>query len=73
MLFDSNLHIFPGKLKSRWMGRFTMYQVYPSGGVELLNSNRIQTLKVNGHCLKPYAVLVGPDNKELTLLKPKNP
>ena len=30
MFYDSKLHIFPGKLKSRWIGPFTIHQVYPN-------------------------------------------
>nr|CAN77500.1 hypothetical protein VITISV_032143 [Vitis vinifera] len=47
LLYDSRLHIFPGKLKSRWIGPFIIHQVHPSGVVELLNSNSIDTFKVN--------------------------
>ena len=72
MLYDSKLHIFSGKLKSRWIGPFTINQVYPNGAVELLRSNESQTFKVNGHRLKPYAVPFGPDKEELTLLEPQN-
>ena len=56
LLYDSKLHTFPRKLKSRWIGPFTIHQVYPNGAVELLSSNENQTFKVNGHRLKPYAV-----------------
>ena len=28
LLYDSRLHIFPGKLKSRWIGPFIIHQVY---------------------------------------------
>ena len=72
LLYDSKLHIFPGKLKSRWIGPFTIHQVYSNGAVELLSSNESQTFKVNGYRLKPYAVPFGPDKEELTLLKPQN-
>ena len=68
LLYDSKLHIFPGKLKSRWIGLFTIHQVYPNGAVELLSSNESQTFKVNGHRLKPYAVPFGPDKEELPSL-----
>ena len=70
LLYDSKLHIFPGKLKSRWIGPFTIHQVYPNRSVELLNSNESQTFKVNGHRLKLYAVPFGPDKEEFTLLEP---
>ncbi|RVW57865.1 Retrovirus-related Pol polyprotein from transposon 17.6 [Vitis vinifera] len=29
LLYDSRLHIFPGKLKSRWIGPFIIHQVHP--------------------------------------------
>ena len=70
LLYDSKLHIFLGKLKSRWISPLTIHQVYPNGAVELLSSNEIQTFKVNGHRLKPYAVPFGLDKEEVTLLEP---
>ena len=73
LLYDSKLHIFPRKLKSRWIGHFTIHQVYPNGAVEHLNSNESQTFKVNGHRLKPYAFPFGPDKEEFTFLEPPPP
>ena len=73
LLYDSKLHIFSGKLKSRWIGPFTIHQVYPNGAVELLSSNESQTFKVNGHRLKPYAVPFRPNKEEFTLLEPPPP
>ena len=35
LLFNSRLKLFPGKLKSRWSGPFTVIKVYPYGAVEL--------------------------------------
>ena len=67
MLYDSKLHILPGKIKSRWIGPFTIHQVFPNGAMELLNLNESQTFKVNGHHLKPYAVPFGLDKEELTV------
>ncbi|RVX04783.1 Pro-Pol polyprotein [Vitis vinifera] len=54
LLYDSKLHLFPGKLKSRWTGPFIIHEVQPNGVVELLNFNSTRTFKVNGHRLKPY-------------------
>ncbi|RVW62070.1 hypothetical protein CK203_064893 [Vitis vinifera] len=31
LLYDSRLHIFPGKLKSRWIGPFIIHQVHLNG------------------------------------------
>ena len=56
LLYDSKLHIFPGKLKSRWTGPFTIHQAYSNGAVEIKSSKDNRTFKVNGHRLKPYAV-----------------
>nr|CAN60792.1 hypothetical protein VITISV_015829 [Vitis vinifera] len=54
LFYDSRLHIFLGKLKSRWIGPFIIHQVHLNGVVELLNSNSTNTFKVNGHRLKPF-------------------
>ncbi|RVW51447.1 Retrovirus-related Pol polyprotein from transposon 17.6 [Vitis vinifera] len=55
LLYDSRLHIFPGKLKSRWIGPFIIHQVHLNGVVELLNSNGTDSLKsmviVSSHSL----------------------
>nr|CAN69105.1 hypothetical protein VITISV_000457 [Vitis vinifera] len=45
LLYDSKFHIFPGKLKSRWIGPFTIHQVHSNGVVELLNSNGTGSFK----------------------------
>ena len=46
LLYDSRLHIFPGKLKSRWIDSFIIHQVHLNGVVELLNSNSTNIFKV---------------------------
>ena len=71
LLYDSRLHIFPGKLKSRWIGPFTIHQVHLNGVVELLNSNGIDTFRVNGHRLKPFIEPVKPEKEEINLLEPQ--
>nr|GEV43187.1 reverse transcriptase domain-containing protein [Tanacetum cinerariifolium] len=53
LLFNSRLKIFPGKLKSRWSGLFTISQVYPYGTVELSQPDG-PNFKVNGHRVKNY-------------------
>ncbi|WJZ98605.1 hypothetical protein VitviT2T_017117 [Vitis vinifera] len=54
LLYDSKLHLFPGKLKSRWTGPFIIHEVHPNGVVEIVNPTGNQTFKVNGHRLKPF-------------------
>ncbi|RVW83471.1 Retrovirus-related Pol polyprotein from transposon 17.6 [Vitis vinifera] len=71
LLYDSRLHIFPGKLKSRWIGPFIIHQVHLNGVVELLNSNGIDTFRVNGHRLKPFIESFKPENEEINLLEPQ--
>ncbi|RVW25170.1 hypothetical protein CK203_112500 [Vitis vinifera] len=45
LMYDTRLHIFPGKLKSRWIGPFIIHRVYSNGVVELLNSNGKDSFK----------------------------
>ncbi|WKA10739.1 hypothetical protein VitviT2T_028296 [Vitis vinifera] len=71
LLYDSRLHIFPGKLKSRWIGPFIIHQVHLNGVVELLNSNGIDTFRVNGHRLKPFIEPFKLEKEEINLLEPQ--
>ena len=70
LLYDSKLHLFPGKLKSRWTGPFTIQEFYPNGLVDLFNSKDNKVFKVNGKRLKPYAVHHLVDKEEILLLDP---
>ncbi|KAL6348230.1 hypothetical protein AAG906_003096 [Vitis piasezkii] len=70
LLYDSRLHIFPGKLKSRSIGPFIIHQVHLNGVVELLNSNSTDTFKVNGHRLKPFIEPFKQDKEEVNHLEP---
>ncbi|XP_049406082.1 uncharacterized protein LOC125869668 [Solanum stenotomum] len=47
------LHLFPGKLKSKWTGPFRVTQVFPHGAVELENKEGTR-FKVNGQRIKVY-------------------
>ena len=70
LLYDSKLHLFPGKLKSRWIGPFTIQEVYLNGSVDLLNSKDNRVFKVNGQRLKPYAAQHLTDKEKISLLDP---
>ena len=70
LLYDSKLHLFPSKLKSRWIGHFTVHEVYTNGAVKLLNSKDNRVFKVNGQRLTPYAVPFIADKEELPFLEP---
>ena len=70
LLYNSRLRLFPGKLRSRWSGPFTIQKVFPHGAVEILNKNG-ETFKVNGQRLKPYlAHTIQASEKEVFLLEP---
>ncbi|GKB89081.1 reverse transcriptase domain-containing protein [Tanacetum coccineum] len=53
LLFNSCLKIFSGKLKTRWLGPFTITKVFPYGTIELSQPNG-PNFKVNGHRVKHY-------------------
>ncbi|XP_021721527.1 uncharacterized protein LOC110689106 [Chenopodium quinoa] len=53
LLFNSRLNLFPGKLKSRWRGPFTVKKVFPYGAIEISNDNG-EPFKVNGQRVKAY-------------------
>ena len=54
LLYSSRLHMFLGKLCSRWTVPFVVKVVYPYGAVEIKNSESGKTFKVNGQRLKPF-------------------
>ena len=70
LFYDSKLHLFPGKLKSRWTGPFIIHEVHPNGVVEIFNPTGNQTFKVNGHRLKPFIEPYSTDKEEINLLEP---
>nr|GFB15318.1 reverse transcriptase domain-containing protein [Tanacetum cinerariifolium] len=53
LLFKSRLKIFSGKLKSRWLGPFTISEIYPYGTAKLVHPDGCN-FKVNCHRLKHY-------------------
>ena len=52
-LFNSRLRLFPGKLKSKWTGPYTVTQLFPHGAVELETKEGVR-FKVNGQRIKIY-------------------
>ena len=70
LLYDSKLHLFSGKLKSRWTGPFTIQEVYLNGSVDLFTPKDYRVFKVNGQRLKPYGVQHSTDKEEIALLDP---
>ena len=64
LLFNSRLKLFPGKLKSRWSGPFTVVKVFPHGAVEVKSDDGV-TFKVNGQRLKLY---VGNEVRQMAII-----
>ncbi|KAM2168367.1 hypothetical protein ACFX1Q_037820 [Malus domestica] len=54
LLFNSRLRLFPGKLRSKWIGPFVISNVFVHGAVQIQSLKTGQGFKVNGHRLKPY-------------------
>ncbi|XP_062094020.1 uncharacterized protein LOC133800058 [Humulus lupulus] len=66
---NSRLRLFPGKLKSRWSGPYTVVKVFPYGSVEVVGKNG-SSFKVDGQWLKPYMGCPIDQAKLVILLKP---
>ena len=54
LLYNSRLHLFPRKLRSRWSGPFIVKHVYLYGAFDIENPKNDNVSKVNGHRLKAY-------------------
>ena len=70
LLYNSRLHLFPGKLRSRWTGPFIVKVVYPYGAVEIENPNNGNSFKVNGQRLKPFLEHFSPHEHTVDLVDP---
>jgi hypothetical protein len=57
LLYNSRLHIFPGKLRSRWTGPFIVRSVFPYEAIEIKDPKNGTIFKVNGQRLKPFLEL----------------
>ncbi|XP_004308221.1 PREDICTED: uncharacterized protein LOC101312974 [Fragaria vesca subsp. vesca] len=69
LLFNSRLRLFPGKLRSRWIGPFVITNVFPSGAVMIRSMVKGAEFQVNGHRLKPYMEnMVNHTVEEVSLL-----
>ncbi|CAN6483918.1 unnamed protein product [Victoria cruziana] len=51
-IYSSRLHLFLGKLRSRWEGPAIVQNVYPSGAVRVKLGR--EKFMINGQRLKPY-------------------
>ena len=65
LLYNSRLKLFPGKLKSRWSGPFTVNKAFPFGTVELQKDDG-NLFRVNGQRVKLY---YGGEIKKISSIK----
>ncbi|GJU03370.1 reverse transcriptase domain-containing protein [Tanacetum coccineum] len=63
LLFNSRLRLFPGKLKSRWYGLFTISKDMKNGAIELYDEEGGEFI-VNKQWVKPYQKNLLDTNKE---------
>ncbi|XP_042029859.1 uncharacterized protein LOC121776730 [Salvia splendens] len=55
LLFQSRLKLMPRKLRSRWIGLYTIIAIRANGAIELQGSDADSpSFLVNGHRVKPY-------------------
>ncbi|XP_042029898.1 uncharacterized protein LOC121776800 [Salvia splendens] len=55
LLFQSRLKLMPGKLRSRWIGLYTIVAIRTNGAIKLQGSDpNSPSFMVNGHRVKPY-------------------
>jgi len=54
LLYDSILHLFPRKLRSRWTSPLIISHVFLHGAIEIQHPTRGKYFKVNGQRLKPF-------------------
>jgi hypothetical protein len=57
VFYNSRLHLFPGKLKSRRTGPFIIRTVFSHGAIELEDPKNGNIFKVNGQRVKPFLEL----------------
>ncbi|XP_063941295.1 uncharacterized protein LOC135149498 [Daucus carota subsp. sativus] len=71
LLYNSRLHLFPGKLRSRWDGPYIVQVVFPHGAVEIQDPKNGNVFKVNGQRLKPFLeLLVDSEEEVIHLIDP---
>jgi hypothetical protein len=70
LLYNSRLHLFPGKLRSRWTGPYIVKSVFPYGTIEIENPVNGNVFKVNGQRLKPFIDTFEPMDESCDLMDP---
>ncbi|XP_063938052.1 uncharacterized protein LOC135147928 [Daucus carota subsp. sativus] len=71
LLYNSRLHLFLGKLRSRWDGPYVVQVVFPHGAVGIQDPKNGNVFKANGQRLKPFLELpVDSEEEVIHLIDP---
>ena len=70
LLYNSRLHHFSRKLKSRWNGLFIVKTMFTHGTVEISDPKNGNDFKVNGQCLKLFLEPVPVNETVMGLFDP---
>jgi len=73
LLYDSKLHLFPGKLRFPWTGPYIVSRVFPYGAVEIQDPENGTKFKVNGQWLKQFLELPDKEDVECPILHESSP
>lgn len=68
LMYHSRLKLFPGKLRSRWIGPFVVTRIHDHGAIEITSERTNKIFKANGHRLKPYYESFEVRNEEVAVL-----
>ncbi|XP_042988735.1 uncharacterized protein LOC122316270 [Carya illinoinensis] len=68
LLYNSRLHVFASKLRSKWSGLYIVQTAFPHGAVEILNPHNGNIFMVNGQWLKPFLDNFSPEDTTIHLL-----
>jgi len=71
LLYNSRLHVFAGKLISRWLGLFTICTVSPHSAVIIIDPKSGEEMKVKGQKLKPF-LTTEPESQDENVLGHEN-
>jgi hypothetical protein len=72
LFYNTRLHLFQGKLKSRWSGPYTVLRVFDSGAIEVTHPKH-GTFITNGLRLKKYKKLPFDEALEIVHLTDPEP
>ena len=70
LLYNSRLHLFLEKMRSRWIGPFIVKNVFPYGAIEIENPKNGNIFKVNGQRLKPFLENFSQEEESINLEDP---